>query len=104
MDTALTPYNTLHAMIIPIPRQQDIEAPEASRERPRWTWAKLIKRGFDLDLATCPRCQRGTLRMIAAITHAKVIHNMLRPLKCAPAPPRIAPARGAQAALAWAAP
>jgi hypothetical protein len=86
------------------PFQQGIEVPEASRGAPRWTWAKLLKRVFDLDLAICPRCQRGTLRMIAAITHAQGIHKILRHLKRPPDPPPIAPARCAQAAFAWAAP
>jgi len=66
----LTPHSKLRATIISTPRQQGIEAPEASPGAPRWTWAKLLKRVFDLDLATCPQCQRGTLRMIAVITHA----------------------------------
>ena len=43
-------------------------------------------------------------KIIAAITHAKVIHNILRHLKRAPDPPLIAPARCAQAALAGVAP
>jgi hypothetical protein len=100
----LAPHSKLRATIIPTPRQQGIEAPEASRGAPRWTWAKLLKRVFDLDLATCPRCQRGTLRMIAAITHVKVIRKILRHLKRTPDPPLIASARCAQAAFAWAAP
>jgi hypothetical protein len=100
----LAPHSKLRATIIPTPRQQSIEASAASRGAPRWTWAKLLKRVFDLDLATCPRCQRGTLRIIAAITHAQVIHKILRHLQRAPDPPRIAPAQCAQAAFAWAAP
>lgn len=90
--------------VLPTPRQQSIEAPEASRGAPRWTWAKLLKRVFDHDLATCPRCQQGTLRIIAAITHVQVIRNILRHLKRALDPPPIAPSRSSQALLAGAAP
>jgi hypothetical protein len=100
----LAPHSKLRATIIPTPRQPGIAEPEASLGGPRWTWATLLRRVFALDLATCPRCQRGTLRILAAITHAKVIHKILRHLKRAPDPPCIAPARCAQAAFAWAAP
>ena len=100
----LAPPSKLRATILPTPRQQGIEAPEASRGAPRWTWAQLLKRVFDLDLATSPRCQRGTLRIIAAIAYAQGIHPILWHLKRTPDPPPIASARCAQAAFAWAAP
>jgi hypothetical protein len=99
----LAPHRKLRATIMPPPRQ-GIAEPEASRGGTRWTWATLLRHVFALDLATCPRCQRGTLRMLAAITHITVMHTMLRHLKRASDPPRIAPARCAQAAFAWAAP
>jgi hypothetical protein len=47
----------------------------------------------------CPVCQRGTLRIIAAITEVNVIRKILRHLKLAVDPPPIAPAR--QEAFAW---
>ena len=49
----------------------------------------------------CPARGCGTLRIIAAITHADVIRNMLRHLKLATDPPLLAPARTGQAAFAW---
>ena len=41
-----------------------------------------------LEMATCPFCQRGTLRLIAVITQGEVIRKILRHLKrrCRPAP------------------
>ena len=66
---------------------------------PHWSWARLLKRVFALDLATCPVCHQGALRIIAAITQAEVIQKMLRHLKRAADPPPIAPARSRQAAL-----
>ncbi|MEE9148640.1 MAG: hypothetical protein V3U27_14710, partial [Candidatus Tectomicrobia bacterium] len=53
----------------------------------------LLGRVFHLDLTTCPLCQRGSLRIIAAIIQESVITRMLRPLKLASVPPPIAPAR-----------
>jgi broad specificity phosphatase PhoE len=59
---------------------------------------------FAFDLERCPACGRGTLRIIAAITHADVIRTMLRHLKRATDPPPIAPARAGHATFAWTSP
>src|SRR5712691_8797418 len=68
---------------------------------PRWSWARLLKRVFDLDMATCPFCQRGALRIIAAITPEVVITRMLRHLKLAAVSPPIAPAHSRQETFDW---
>jgi hypothetical protein len=68
---------------------------------PRWGWARLPKWVFALDMARCPFYQRGTLRIIAAMTHGEVIRKILRHLKLAVDPPPIAPARVRQDAFAW---
>jgi hypothetical protein len=68
---------------------------------PRWSWARLLKRVFALDMACCPFCQQGTLRIIAAITQGAVIRKILQHLKLAADPPPIAPARARQDAFAW---
>ena len=95
----LAPHSTLRAAIIPTPRQQGVEEPEGSTASPNWTWARLLKRVFSIDMAHCPVCQQGTLRIIAAITEVRVIRKILRHLKLAADPPPIAPAQ--QAAFAW---
>ena len=56
---------------------------------------------FALDMAHCPWCQCGTLRLIAVITQGAVIHKILRHLKRAADPPPIAPARSRQAPCDW---
>jgi len=56
---------------------------------------------FDLDMATCPLCRRGSLRIIAAMTQESVITRILRHLKLASVPPPIAPARFYQATFDW---
>jgi hypothetical protein len=78
---------------------EDEEATDTAS--PRWSWARLLKRVFALDMARCPWCHEGTLRIIAAITHGEVIRKILRHLKLAVDPPPIAPARLRQDAFAW---
>ena len=68
---------------------------------PRWSWARLLKRVFALDMARCPWCQRGALRIIAAITQGEVIRKILCHLKLAADPPPMAPARVRQEAFSW---
>ena len=46
-----------------------------------WSWARLLGRVFVLDMATCPFCNQGALRIIAAITQVEVIRRILRHLK-----------------------
>jgi hypothetical protein len=96
------PHSHLREAIIPTPRQQGM-ADEAATGTgsPRWSWARLLKRVFALDMARCPLCQQGTLRIIAAITQGEVIRKILQHLKLAADPPQIAPARLRQDAFAW---
>lgn len=59
----------------------------------RLSWARLLKRVFELDLEHCPNCG-GELKIIAAILEAPVIKRILTHLGLqARAPPR-ATARG----------
>jgi hypothetical protein len=68
---------------------------------PRWSWARLLKRVFALDMAHCSFCQQGTLRIIAAITQGAVIRKILQHLKLSADPPPIATARVRQETFAW---
>jgi len=97
----LAPHSHLRRAIIPTPRQQDVEEQEDSTASPRWSWAQLLKCVFAVDMARCPWCQRGSLRIIAAITHGEVIQKILRHLKRAVDSPPMAPARVRQEAFAW---
>ena len=53
----------LRDAITPTPRQQGMDEPEASSATPHWSWARLLKRVFALDLGTCPFCRQGALRI-----------------------------------------
>jgi hypothetical protein len=97
----LAPHSGLRSAITPTPRQQGVEGDDATTESPRWIWTRLLKRVFALDMATCPFCRQGSLRIIAAITQAEVIQKILRHLKRAADPPPIAPARARQATFDW---
>jgi hypothetical protein len=97
----LAPHSKLRDAITPTPRQQGVDESEASSATPHWSWARLLKRVFALDMATCPLCRQGALRIIAAITQVEVIRKMLRHLKRAADPPPIAPARARQATFDW---
>ena len=95
----LAPQSKVRGVIIPTPRPQGLEEPEAGTPSPPWSWARLLKRVFGIAMARCPVCQQGTLRLIAAMTEVSVIRKILRHLKRAVDPPPMAPAR--QAAFAW---
>jgi len=92
----LAPHSQLRATIIPTLRQQGVTEQEASTASPHWSWARLLKRVFALEMATCPWCRRGALRLIAVITQESVITRILRHLQLASVPPPIAPARARQ--------
>jgi hypothetical protein len=73
----------LRSAIIPTPRQQGVEEPKGGSTAPNWTWARLLKRVFAIDMERCPVCQQGRLRIIAAIMERGVIEKILRHLKLA---------------------
>ena len=101
----LAPNAKLRALVVPqeVPQEPEPAGQEAkpaeceahcAHHRPvRLSWAKLLKRVFEIDLEHCPNCG-GELKIIAAILEAPVIEKILTHLGLqARAPPR-APARG----------
>jgi Putative transposase/Transposase zinc-binding domain len=97
----LAPHSHLRGAIIPTPRQQGLDEPEACPTAPRWSWARLLQRVFGFEMAHCPFCHQGTLRIIAVITQGEVIGKILRHLKLAVDPPPITPVRSRQAPFDW---
>ena len=100
----VAPHSHLRGAIIPTPRQQGLDEEATDTGSPHWSWAQLLKRVFALDMARCPCCPQGALRIMAAITQGEVIRKILRHLKRAVDPPPIAPARVRQEAFAWSSP
>jgi len=97
----LAPNAKLGALVVPHGPEQatgksELTATESgcTHTRPaRISWARLLKRVFQIDLEHCPNCG-GQLKIIAAILEAPVIERILRHLGLeARAPPR-ALARG----------
>jgi hypothetical protein len=97
----LAPHSTLRDAIVPTPRQQGVDGEETQTGTPYWKWARLLGRVFGPDMATCPFCRRGSLRIITAITQELVITRILRHLKLASVPPPIAPAHCRQEIFAF---
>src|SRR4029434_9226006 len=60
----------LRSKIVPAPPERATEPPtdhaRAQGETPRMSWARLLKRVFDIDTEHCPNCG-GALKIIAAI-------------------------------------
>ena len=61
---------------------------ESLQPRPnRISWARLLKRVFDIDMQHCPNCGAGELKIIAAILERPVIEKILTHLGLDPQPP-----------------
>ena len=61
---------------------------DPARARPgRISWARLLKRVFDIDMQHCPNCGGGELKIIAAILERPVIEKILTHLGLEPQPP-----------------
>ena len=61
---------------------------ETAQARPnRVSWARLLKRVFDIDMQHCPNCGGGELKIIAAILERPVIEKILTHLGLDPQPP-----------------
>jgi hypothetical protein len=80
----LAPNARLRAQVVPQGRDWDAGSAQAgqceTREAPqrsdRMSWARLLKRVFDIDIERCPNCE-GELRIIAAIEEPGVIGRIL---------------------------
>lgn len=68
----------------------DSDKPRESKYR--ISWARLLKRVFDMDLSKCQACG-GEVRVIAAVLLPSAIKKILQHLKQATDPPTLTPAR-----------
>ncbi len=78
----LAPNATLRAQIVPaepdhltIPADDHTDEPPSSAQR-HLSWARLLKRVFEIDMTTCSECG-GPLTIIAAIVDPPVIAKIL---------------------------
>ena len=83
----LAPNAKLRALVVPQgPEQATGESEHIAAEagcmhgrQPRISWARLLKRVFEIDLQHCPNCG-GELKIIAAILESAVIERILAQL------------------------
>jgi hypothetical protein len=54
----LAPNRKFRAQVIPSPPQQGAGSEEAKTKAPYWSWARLLGRVFDLDMALWRLCRR----------------------------------------------
>jgi hypothetical protein len=95
----LAPNAKLRSLVVPQGPPKDEEVPgvvasgaqceaETAQGGPaRISWARLLKRVFDIDLQRCPNCGAGELKIIAAIQERPVIEKILAHLGLDPQPP-----------------
>jgi len=90
----LAPNAKLRPLVVPqepAETEQSTEAEceiEPAQARPgRISWARLLKRVFDIDMQHCPNCGAGELKIIAAILERPVIERILAHLGLDPQPP-----------------
>ncbi len=92
----LAPHAKLRAAIVPAPAEnasgQSADHAHAQRSPARMSWARLLKRVFDIDLEHCPNCG-GALKIIAAIEDPPVIARILAHLSLPTRAPPRSPAR-----------
>jgi hypothetical protein len=92
----LAPNAKLRSEIIPNPAEHATEHStdhaHAQGAPARISWARLLKRVFDIDIDHCPNCA-GALKIIAAIEDPPVILRILTHLGLPTRAPPRAPAR-----------
>jgi Putative transposase len=89
----LAPNAKLRSQVVPAPPPATTEGDcEHAHSKPvRMTWARLLKRVFDIDVEQCP-CG-GKLKLVAVIEEVAVIEKILKHIGLDPQPPPRAKAR-----------
>ena len=100
----LAPNAKLRSKVVPVPPQRSTagegDCQHAHSAPVRMSWARLLKRVFDIDIERCA-CG-GKLKLIAVIEAPAVIEKILTHLGLAAQPPPIAPARRRAELFEWA--
>lgn len=100
----LAPHYKYRKMIVPEPKAEaqvpEVVTPETmleklsdKKKKKRISWAKLLKRIFNIDIETCPHCGEK-VKIIAAIEDPKVIKKILDHVGIPSKPPSPWPVRG----------
>ena len=93
----LAPHYKYRELIVPPKKADPLPSNENNKndlvKKMRVTWARLLKRVFDVDVETCGVCG-GKVKIIAAIKEVEVIKKILDHIGMPSVPPEIASARG----------
>jgi hypothetical protein len=95
----LAPHYKYRKQIVPKPKSEEeaVTDPTAGVDQPphkaRMSWARLLKRVFNIDMEICNDCG-ARVRIISAIEDPPVIRKILDHLGLDTKPPRVFPARG----------
>jgi hypothetical protein len=76
--------------------EERLSVAHAAAQAARISWARLLKRVFDIDRQRCPNCGAGELKIIVAILEGPVIEKILIHLGPDPQPPPKGRAREAR--------
>lgn len=100
----LGPNHHLRSKVVPKLRGKKCatdEAPPHTNESKRISWARLLKRVFEIDISVCDSCG-GELKVSTAVLERHAIQVYLRKYALPTEPPEVAPARPPpQATLAF---
>jgi len=90
---AFASHYKYRSLIVPKPKQPTFPVVEKDKLKSRMSWARLLKRVFNIDVSICNKCGANT-KIIAAIEDPKVIKKILTHLGLPWAPPLPWPATG----------
>jgi hypothetical protein len=95
----LAPHYKFRKQIVPpktetSPKLELVQSDQEPKSEPkRMSWARLLKRVFNIDISQCPRCS-GKMKILAAIEDPKVIRKILDHLGIPSSPPKLGQPRG----------
>lgn len=93
----LAPHYKYRELIVPPKKVDALPSNDKNKndlvKKNRVTWARLLKRVFDVDVETCGVCG-GKVKIIAAIKEVEVIKKILDHIGLPSVPPEIVSARG----------
>jgi hypothetical protein len=75
----LAPRSRWRAAIVPTAAAEAARADAEARVPRRWPWARLLQRGFGLEVLVCGRCG-GRRRILGAVTEPHAVRRLLAAL------------------------
>ena len=82
----LAPRARWRAAIVPPPAPDGARADAGARSPGRWTWARLLRRVFAIQVLVCERCG-GPRRILGAVKEPHAVRRLLAALGLAAEPP-----------------